>query len=221
MAARLFGRAVDIAPVPTPRLRGIKLPWRSLLAARTHRQLVRDTASGLVPAQAESRPALRTNTRPSGARSVRTLIRHRDRLPGPTVTIGVLCAVSTALSAHLRALGDDPSTLGAEVPMAKITAREANNHFGNVGVGLYPELDLDERATRIAADLADRRRRAQHPAMRAARPGVRGDTSAAAALGRRTVRPDRAVADRDRKHRRLQREPWTGGPAASVTHPWW
>jgi hypothetical protein len=89
-------------------------------------------------------------------------------MPGPTVTIGVLCAVSTALSAQLRGLGDDPSTLGAEVPMAKTTVREANNHFGNVGVGLYPELDLDKRAVRIAADLADRRRRAQHPAMRAA-----------------------------------------------------
>jgi hypothetical protein len=83
------------------------------------------------------------------------------------VTVGVLCAVSTALSEHLRAMGDDPSTLGAEVPMAKTIAREANNHYGNVGVGLYPELGVDERATRIAADLADRRRRAQHPAMRA------------------------------------------------------
>ncbi len=168
LAARLFGRAVEIAPVPTPRLRGVKLPWRSVLAARTHRQLVRDTEAGLVPAQAESRPALRTNARPAGARSVRTLVRHRNRMPGPTVTIGVLCAVSTALSAHLRGLGDDPSTLGAEVPMAKTTAREAHNHFGNVGVGLYPELGLDERATRIAADLADRRVRAQHPGMRAA-----------------------------------------------------
>jgi WS/DGAT C-terminal domain len=54
------------------------------------------------------------------------------------------------------------------VPMAKTTAREANNHYGNVGVGLYPELSPHERATRIAADLADRHRRAQHPAMRAA-----------------------------------------------------
>ncbi len=168
MAARLFGRTVDIAPVTAPRVRGVKLPWRGLLAARTHRRLVGDTAAGLVPAQAPSRPALRSNTRPSGVRSVRTVVRHRDQLPGPTVTIGVLCAVSTALSAHLRGLGDDPSTLGAEVPMAKTTAREANNHFGNVSVGLYPELGFDERATRIAAEFADRRRRAEHPAMRAA-----------------------------------------------------
>jgi hypothetical protein len=52
--------------------------------------------------------------------------------------------------------------------MAKTTAREANNHFVNVSVSLYPELAVDERAARIVADLADRRRRAGHPAMRAA-----------------------------------------------------
>ena len=112
LAAWLFGRAGDVAPVMTPRLRGVMLPWRGFLAARAHRQLVRDTESGLVPAQTEPRPALRTNTRPAGARSVRTLVRHRDRLAGPTVTVGVLCAVSTALSAHLRALGDDPLDAG-------------------------------------------------------------------------------------------------------------
>jgi hypothetical protein len=83
------------------------------------------------------------------------------------VTIGVLCAVSTALDGHLRELGDDPSSLGAEVPMAKVAVRQAHNHFGNVGVGLYPALDRNTRAKRIADDLADRRRRAGHPAMRA------------------------------------------------------
>jgi hypothetical protein len=168
LAARLFGRAEDVAPVSTPRLRGVKLPWRGFLAARAQRRLTQDTEDGLVPPQAPTRPALRTNARPAGARSVRTLVRRRDRMPGPTVTVGVLCAVSTALSAHLRTMGDDPSTLGAEVPMAKTTAREANNHFGNVGVSLYPELGVDEREARIVADLADRRRRAGHPAMRAA-----------------------------------------------------
>ena len=168
LAARILGRAVDIAPVIPPRLRGVRLPWRSIVATRTHRQLLRDTDAGLVPPQAESRPVLRTNARPTGQLSMRTLSRRRDQLPGPTVTIGVLCAVSTALSEHLRVLGDDPSRLGAEVPMAKAVVREAYNHFGNVGVGLYPELQLDERAACIAADIADRRLRAQHPAMRAA-----------------------------------------------------
>jgi len=84
---------------------------------------------------------------------------------GPTVTAGVLAAVSTALSGHLREFGDDPSTLGAEVPMAKAGVRQAHNHFGNVGVKLYPELDFGERADRIVEDLAQRRRRAGHPAM--------------------------------------------------------
>jgi hypothetical protein len=168
LAALLFGRAGGVPSVATPRLRGTRLPWLSLAAARAHRQLVRDTEAGLVPRQAETRPALRTNSHPAGARSVRTLVRRRDRLPGPTVTIGVLCAVSTALAAHLRGLGDDPSTLGAEVPMAKVTVREAHNHFGNVAVGLYPGLEPSERAARIADDLADRRLRAHHPAMRAA-----------------------------------------------------
>ncbi len=168
LAALLFGRATVVPAVPAPPpFRGAALPWRAVRAARAHRALVRDTAAGLVPPQAESRPALRTNTRPAGARSVRTVVRHRGQLPGPTVTIGVLAAVSTALSGHLRELADDPATLGAEVPMAKTGVREAHNHFGNVGVGLYPELDVGERVGRIAEDLVRRRRRAAHPAMRA------------------------------------------------------
>jgi uncharacterized protein DUF1298 len=167
LAALLFGRAGSVPSVTTPRLRGITLPWRGFAAARAHRRLVRDTEAGLVPPQAESRPALRTNSRPAGARSVRTLVRRRDLLARPTVTIGALCAVSTALAAHLRELGEDPSALGAEVPMAKATVREAHNHFGNVSVGLYPEQDPAERAMRIADDLADRRRRGEHTGMRA------------------------------------------------------
>ena len=64
LAASLFGREGDVASVTPPRGRGITLPWRSFTAARAHRQLVRDTEAGLVPAQAELRPALRTNARP-------------------------------------------------------------------------------------------------------------------------------------------------------------
>jgi hypothetical protein len=166
LAAWLFGRAGEVPPVPAPPpFRGAALPWRSFRAARAHRQLVADTDAGLVPPQADSRPALNSNARPDGVRSIRTVIRNRAQLRGPTVTVGVLAGVSTALADHLRELGDDPSALGAEVPMAKAGVRQAHNHFGNVGVGLHPELDVGERAARIAEDIAQRRRRAGHPAM--------------------------------------------------------
>ncbi len=63
-------------------------------------------------------PALRSNTAPAGrALHVRTVVRRRDDLAGPTVTVGALCDLGS-LSAHLRASGDDPERLGAEIPMA-------------------------------------------------------------------------------------------------------
>jgi hypothetical protein len=166
LAALLFGRAGEARAVQAPPpFRGAALPWRGFRAARMHRQLVCDTEAGLVPPQADSRPALRSNAPPSGRRAVRTVLRHRGQITGPTVTVGVLAAISTALSGHLRDLGDDPSALGSEVPMAKAGVRHANNHFGNVGISLYPELDFGERTARIAQEIALRRRRAAHPAM--------------------------------------------------------
>ncbi|MEV3902247.1 WS/DGAT domain-containing protein [Mycobacterium sp. NPDC050551] len=168
LAALLLGRPGGVEPVPVSRFPAARLPVRAVTAARTHRRLLRDVTAGVTPAQADTRPPLRTNARPAGVRYVRTIVRHRRELPGPTVTTGVLAAVSGALAAQLRELGDDPATLGAEVPMAAAGQRLAHNHFGNVGVGLYPELDAPDRARRIAQDLADRRRRAAHPGMRAA-----------------------------------------------------
>jgi hypothetical protein len=169
MAALLFGRAGTVAAVAPPSaLEVAALPLRGCRAALMHRQLVRDTEAGSVPPQAYPCPALHSNVRPEGLRRIRTVIRRRGEVRTPTVTIGVLAAVSTALSAYLRGLGDDTSRLGAEVPMAKAGARRAHNHFGNVGVGLYPELGFAERSARIAGDLASRRRRAAHPAMVAA-----------------------------------------------------
>jgi len=163
LAAWLFGRT---GPVPAPRSpwRGW-LPGRAIEASRTQRQLDRDTRVGLLPPPAGTRPALRTNARPAGARMIRTLVRHRSQIPGPTITLGVLGAVSTALSGYL---GESAATLGAEVPMAKPGVPHAHNHFRNITVGLYPELSLQERAGRIAADLDNGRRRGEHPALGAA-----------------------------------------------------
>lgn len=159
MAAWLFGR-----PDPVPAVRRLRagfLPWRAAQAARAHRQLNRDIAAGVVAPGAGPRPPLATNARPGPVRSARTLVRPRSRLRGPTVTVGVLSAVSTALS---DLLGGAADTLGAEVPMAKPGAARAYNHFGNVTVGLYPKLDPQARAERIAAELANGRRRFAHPA---------------------------------------------------------
>jgi hypothetical protein len=159
----LFGRA---APVPdvTAVSPGF-MPWRAVDAARTHRTLVRDIQAGLLAPPFGTRPALSTNTRPEGARMLRTLVRHRSALHGPTVTVAVLAAVSGALAGHL---GDATPSLVAEVPMAKTGVRQAHNHFFNVTVGLYPELDRQSRIERIVADLANARHRSRHPAARAA-----------------------------------------------------
>lgn len=163
LAAWLFGRAAPVAAVSEPD-RGV-LPWRAVVAARAHRRRVHDTRSGLLPPPVADRPPLVTNSRPAGARAVRTLVRRRADLNGPTVTVAVLSAVARALSEHL----DEPcEELGAEVPMAKAGARHAHNHFGNIPVGLYPGCDEATRTARIAADIAGGRLRARHPATAAA-----------------------------------------------------
>jgi hypothetical protein len=163
MAAWLLGRAEPLPPVVRPPA-GF-LPWRAVDAARAHRRLVRDIRAGLLAPAAGDRPLQRTNARPDGVRSLRTLVRHRAQLRGPTVTVGALTAVATALSGLLGGAAD---SLAAEVPMAKPGVPQARNHFGNVVVGLYPKLGVDVRADRIATDLANARRRFEHPATLAA-----------------------------------------------------
>lgn len=163
LAAWLFGRPTPVPAVERPG-RGW-LPWRAVVAARAHRSRVADTRAGLLPPPVGERPLLATNHRPAGARAVRTLVRRRAELGGPTVTVAVLSAVAEALARYL----DEPcDELGAEVPMTKSGVRQANNHFGNVPVGLYPQADRATRARRIAADVAGGRLRANHPASQAA-----------------------------------------------------
>ena len=159
----LFGRTTPVPDV-TVASSGF-LPWRAVEAARAHRNLARDTHAGLLHPPAGTRPLLSTNARPAGARSLRTLVRHRSQLRGPTVTVAALAAVSGALSGHL---GGAAASLGAEVPMAKPGLPQAHNHFFNVTVRLYPELNRQHRIERIGADLADARSRSRHPAAGAA-----------------------------------------------------
>lgn len=162
LAAWLFGRPTPVPVVAAPRAG--RMPWLAIQAARGHRQLVRDIEAGSLPPPLGSRPALATNNRTGAVSVIRTLVRRRAELSGPTVTVGVLAAISTALS---ELLGGDVESLGAEVPMAKPGARLAYNHFGNAAVGLYPELGLVDRMQQIATDLDNGRRRFEHPASRA------------------------------------------------------
>ena len=165
LAGILLGRRNTLPAIVTPD-RGF-LPWKALMAARTHRQFVRDVETGLLPATEGPRPLLSVNAAPSGSSAFRTLDVRREDLPGPTVTVGALVAVSEALGGYLAARGEDIARLGAEVPMAApASARSgAHNNFRNVGIGLFPELNRRARGDRIAAELAAHRRRGAHPAM--------------------------------------------------------
>jgi hypothetical protein len=175
LAGWLFGR--DRRPDPIGKPRGGNMLWCGVQAARTQRQLDADVAAGRVPPPAPSRPLLCSNTRPDGVRRLRTLVRDRAALdrqvhPDATITVTVLGAIGAALAGHVRARGEDPSLLGAEVPMANAGIRLAYNNFRNVGVGLHPASDVRERAGMIAAELRDARIRGTHRAVAAQRRAV-------------------------------------------------
>jgi hypothetical protein len=163
LAAALLGRTVAV-PRPTVRARG-PLAVRAVAAARAHRQLLRDTEAGLIPAPNPPRPALSVNGPRSGGSVLRTIVVDRDGLRRPTVTVGALLAVSEALGGYLADRGEDIDRLGAEVPMASGEPSRRNN-FRNVNLGLHPELAPTLRAARIAEELDGQLRRAQHPAER-------------------------------------------------------
>jgi hypothetical protein len=166
-AAVMFGGSAVVAPVTPAYGSPALLLWRSVEAARAHRRLVADTEAGRVPPPAGPSVPLRTNDNPTGTLAMRTVVRDRAQLSGSTVTVGALAAISEALAGQLRELGMEPGALGAEVTMAKPGPRQAYNHFGTVGVGLHPGLPAGQRLEAISADLAARRKRASHPAMRA------------------------------------------------------
>ncbi len=166
LAAALLGRREPVPPVGR-RVRGA-LPRRAVAAALAHRRMLDDTRSGRLPPPAPPRSLRSVNGHPSAPPVRRSIVLGRDRLGGPTVTVAVLTAIGAALGGYLTARGEPAEGLGAELPIADpFRIPGAHNNFHNAGIGLYPELDGAARAARIAADLAARRRRAAHPAVRA------------------------------------------------------
>jgi hypothetical protein len=175
LAGALLGRRAPIPAVVESRRGSLLL--RSVAAARAYRQLVRDVEAGLLPPPGASRPLLGVNVRPSGRSAYRVITVRRDRLPGPTVTVGALAAIGEALGGYLADRGDDVASLAAEVPMAYLPGilPLAHNNFRTVSVGLHPQSPRAERARRIAGELADHRRRGEHA-------GIRASVAATAAL---------------------------------------
>ncbi|MCX2933835.1 WS/DGAT domain-containing protein [Mycobacterium sp. CVI_P3] len=165
LCGALLGRDRPV-PIPVAARRGF-LPALGFSAALAHRMLVRDTEAGLVPGPPAGCPVRSINRRPNGTPAVRTLTLHRDRLAGPTVTIASLVAIGEAMAGYLAGHGEEPSRLGAEVPMACMLNPAGHNNFRNVGIALHPDVGPARRAELIAAELSAQRRRGRHPAMRA------------------------------------------------------
>ena len=163
LAAALLGRRRGL-PQTGPPDRGF-LPWRALVAARAHRSLIADTASGALAPPGQPRPVLSINARSGAAPVLRTVVVDRGALPGPTVTVGALLVISEALAGYLSERGEDVSRLAAEVAMSdRAVIPKAHNNFRTVGVGLFPELSRPARAQGIVRELAAHRARGEHPA---------------------------------------------------------
>ncbi|MEC3913957.1 WS/DGAT domain-containing protein [Nocardia sp. CDC160] len=141
---------------------------RGLSAARAQRRLAELTAAGALPPPA---PDTQPNVLNGGgavptSHSVRMLVcdKNRLRVPGHSVTVVFLAAVSIALERHLRETGEPIDDLRAQVPMAIVETGTGRNGYRDLSVDLaVAEPDPRARAARIAADLAARRERAAHP----------------------------------------------------------
>ncbi|GAA5045383.1 wax ester/triacylglycerol synthase family O-acyltransferase [Nocardia callitridis] len=151
---------------------------RGFHAARARRQLGELTASGELPGPGpDFVPSIVNRTVLEGQQDhqVRMMVFAAAalRVPGRTLTVIALTAISLALARHLSDRGAPIDRLGAQVPVAlprPPSGRKTypRNNFRSVGVDLLAdEPDLRRRADGIAEALADRRQRAQHPLLSA------------------------------------------------------
>ncbi|MBF6421908.1 hypothetical protein IU436_24785 [Nocardia farcinica] len=147
----------------------VRTVFRGYRAFRAQRALAESTAAGAVPPPT---PGFAPNPlNPAAvptAHAVRMLVfaAAELRVPGRTVTVVVLTAVSVALSEYLAAQGHPVERLGAQVPMgsARNGKRLPRNNYRNLSIDLaVDEPELSARADRIAAALRAGRERAGHP----------------------------------------------------------
>lgn len=175
-------RAIGIpAPVeaalalPRMPIRMVRTAIRGYRAFRAQQELAELTAAGELPPPGPGFPPSLVNHAAKEAVSahrVRLIVCDAEslRVPGRTVTVVVLTAVSLALARYLESRGGPVDELGAQVPMALPDCAKSNvhNNYRSLSVDLsIDEPDLRLRADRIAATMADRRLRAQHPLLTA------------------------------------------------------
>ncbi|WP_433197661.1 wax ester/triacylglycerol synthase domain-containing protein [Nocardia sp. CA-107356] len=167
--------ALALLRMPLRIARTAVLGYHAFLAQR---ELAELTTAGKIPEPGPgfapspvNRPGALHGNRPYDAHQVRMIICDavRMRIPGHTVTVVALTAVSIALDRYLTARGEQVDRLGAQVPMALSGNRiAARNNYRSLGVELFiDEPEPLARADRIAAALADRRIRAHHPLLTA------------------------------------------------------
>ncbi|MEU4709194.1 WS/DGAT domain-containing protein [Nocardia salmonicida] len=141
--------------------------WRGRAAYLAQRELADRTAAGEVPAAAAGfAPSALNPASPVADHTVRMLVVDVDdlRIPGKTVTVVALTAISSALVDYLAERGERPERLGTALPMALPAPSKARNNYRGLSIDLHiDEPDLCLRANLIADDLATRRERALDP----------------------------------------------------------
>ena len=124
--------------------------WRGLRVARAER----------TPDSGKLVPLTAVDTDPGTRRRVEMIVcgRAELRIGEHTLTVGVLTAISVALSGYLASRGHPPDRLAAEVQIAGEPGALERNNFRNVGIDLrIDEPDLARRAAAIADGLRVRR----------------------------------------------------------------
>jgi hypothetical protein len=166
----LIDSAVGLLRVP---VRVAATAVRGYQAFRAQRRLAELTEAGELPPPGRGYPPSplnRTTVAGISRHEARMLVFPAEdlRVPGRTVTVVVLTAVSLALTRYLADRGEPVERLGAQVPMALPEVDRPRNNYRSLGVDLFiDEPDLGLRADKIAAALADRRVRARHPLLSA------------------------------------------------------
>ncbi|MGY0502658.1 wax ester/triacylglycerol synthase domain-containing protein [Nocardia sp. FBN12] len=185
--AQIFTQPVDSCGQPCgwiarwvdPRVLGVlRLPWqlattvwRGRAAYLAQRELADRTAAGEVPAAATGfAPCVLNPATSVDGHHVRMLVVDAGslRVPGITVTVVALTAISSALSDYLAERGERPDRLGTALPMALPAPSAARNNYRGLSIDLHiNEPDLRIRANLIADELAARRTRALNPLLSA------------------------------------------------------